>query len=138
MDLTAIQPHVSAGNVPLDELAHNRALTRNQKVAEVAQQFEALMLQQILQESQKPVFKTEFTDNSTAASIYRSLIAKQLAEAMSKSGNFGLAQMLDQQLTKQLDTSSSSGHASSAETAAVTPAETSVFAPARENGTRLF
>jgi Rod binding domain-containing protein len=135
MDLTAIQSNVSAANVPLDELAGNRALTQRQKVAEVAQQFEAVMLQQILQETQKPVFKTEFTDNSTAASIYRSLISKQLAEAMSKSGNFGLAKMLEKQLTKQLEISSSkSGHHPSAET----PAETSEVVPAKPGVVQPF
>jgi Rod binding domain-containing protein len=135
MDLTAIQPHVSASNVPLDELAHNRALTQGQKVAEVAQQFEAVMLQQILQETQKPVFQTEFTDNSTAASIYRSLISKELGEAMSKSGDFGLARMLEKQLTKQLQTESSkSGRSPSAET----PADAGAVGPAGPDAAQPF
>lgn len=130
MELSAIQPSVSADNVPLDELAHDRTLTQQQKVGAVAHQFEALMLQQILQETQKPVFKTEFTDNSTAASIYRSLIAKELGEAMSKSGNFGLAQMLEKQLSKQTHSASSSGPGSSAKTAAAAPPATAAVPPA--------
>ena len=109
MDLTLIQPRVSAANVPLDELAHNRALTKSQRIAAVAQKFEAVLLQQILQETQKPVFVSEFTDNSAAASIYRGLMTQQLANAIAQSGGFGLAKMLDQQLIRQLDTPSASG-----------------------------
>ncbi len=129
MDLTAIQPRASAANVPLDELANNRALTQQQKVAEVAQQFEAVMLQQILQESQKPVFKTEFTDNSTAADIYRSLLSKQFSEAISKSGEFGLARMLEKQLSHQLKPESSSTQTQSANPTAI-PQVNSGVAPA--------
>jgi len=102
-------------------------LTQGQKVAKVAQQFEAVMLQQILQETQKPVFQTEFTDNSTAASIYRSLVTKQLAEAISKSGNFGLAKMLTKQLSQQFHSASSSKANPAVDTTAVSPAKTSVI-----------
>ncbi len=98
MDLSAIQSHAASADVPLRELAHDHALTKAQKIAEVSQKFEAVLLEQILQETQKPVFISEFTDTSAAASIYRGLITQQLAEAISKSGGFGLATVLDHQL----------------------------------------
>lgn len=102
MDLSAIQHPASTANVPLNELAGDKHLTTKQKVGEVARQFEALLLQQILASTEKPVIKSEFTDNSPEAGIYRSMIVRQLSEAISKSGSFGLAKMLQHQLTPQL------------------------------------
>ncbi len=122
MDLSAISAHVGSADVPLQELAHNQALTKAQKVAEVTQKFEAVLLEQILQETQKPVFVSEFTDNSAAASIYRGLITEQLAGAISHSGGFGLAKMLDRQLTRQLDTQSKPASKDSTNPPLATPA----------------
>jgi Rod binding domain-containing protein len=57
------------------------------------------MLRQILGEAQKPVFTSEFTDNSTAAGIYQDLITNSLADSMSKSGTLGMAKIFEQQLS---------------------------------------
>lgn len=108
MDIAPIQMN-SAPDVPIDQLAQDHALTEQQKVAEVAQQFEAMMLRQILQETQKSVIPSEFTDNSTAAGIYHDMVTKQLADSISKSGTLGLAQTLERQLTRQLLPASTAG-----------------------------
>jgi flagellar protein FlgJ len=99
MTITPIQSAVDTSNIPVEELAGDKHLTERQKIAEASRQFEAIMLRQILSESQKPVITSEFTDNSTAAGIYRDYITNTLAESMSKSGTFGLAKIFERQLS---------------------------------------
>jgi flagellar protein FlgJ len=86
-------------NIPVEDLAGNKHLTEQQKIAEASRQFEAIMLRQILSEAQKPVITSEFTDNSTAAGIYQDFITNSLADSMSKSGTLGLAKVFEQQLS---------------------------------------
>jgi peptidoglycan hydrolase FlgJ len=74
-------------------------LTQQQKIAEASRQFEAIMLRQILSESQKPVITSEFTDNSTSAGIYQDYITNALADSMSKAGTLGFAKVFEQQLS---------------------------------------
>jgi flagellar protein FlgJ len=90
---------VDTANIPVEDLVGNQHLSQNQKIAEASRQFEAIMLRQILSEAQKPVFTSEFTDNSTAAGIYQDLITNSLADSMSKSGTLGMAKIFEQQLT---------------------------------------
>ena len=98
MEITPLQPHRPAADLPIEQLATNRQLTEQQKTAEAARQFEALLLRQILADTQKPVIQSKFTDNSTAGGIYRDMVSNQLADSISKSGSFGLAKMFEQQL----------------------------------------
>ena len=93
------QSPVDTSNIPVEDLAGNKRLSEQQKIAEASRQFEAIMLRQILSESQKPVITSEFTDNSTAAGIYQDYITNTLAESMSKSGTLGLAKVFEQQLS---------------------------------------
>ena len=99
MTITPIQSPADAANIPVEELAGNKHLTDQQKIAEASRQFEAIMLRQILSESQKPVITSEFTDNSTAAGIYQDYITNTLADSISKAGTFGLAKVFEQQLS---------------------------------------
>jgi Rod binding domain-containing protein len=99
MNIAPIQSPVNTANVPVEELAGNKSLTERQKISEASRQFEAIMLRQILSESQKPVITSEFTDNSTAAGIYQDYITNTLADSMSKSGTFGFAKIFEQQLS---------------------------------------
>lgn len=99
MNVTAITPKIDTEHVPLEELASNKQLSQDQKIAEASKQFEAIILRQFLAESQKPVIQSEFTDNSTAAGIYQDFITNQLADSLSRSGGIGLAKTFEQQLT---------------------------------------
>jgi Rod binding domain-containing protein len=110
MNVPAIKPQVEAADVPIQQLLDNRQLDQEQKLAEVARQFEAVLLRQILRQTQQPVFPSEFTDNSTAANIYHDLVTEQLADTISKSGTLGLAKMLQLQLNHQLHPASMAGH----------------------------
>lgn len=102
MELTGIQPHVKASELPLDRLAANPNLSETDKIEELSRQFEAVLLRQIIGEAQKTVFKSKYSDESTASSIYQDMTANQLADSISKHGSFGLARSLNQQLVHQL------------------------------------
>jgi len=99
MTIPPIQSPVDTADIPVEDLANNKQLSDQQKIAEASRQFEAIMLRQILSESQKPVITSEFTDNSTAAGIYQDYITNTLADSISKSGSFGLAKIFEQQLS---------------------------------------
>lgn len=99
MKINAFQSNqVSATDIAPESLAGNKSLSEHQKIAEASRQFEAMLLRQILSETQKPVIQSEFSDNSTAAGIYQDLATNQMADSMSKSGAFGFAQVFDRQL----------------------------------------
>jgi Rod binding domain-containing protein len=102
MNISALQSHVNAADIPLQNLAANPNLTEQQKIGEAGRQFEAALLRQILAEAQKPTFKSKYTDDSTTSSIYRDMTVTQLADSMSRAGGLGLAQTLNTQLSKQL------------------------------------
>jgi Rod binding domain-containing protein len=102
MDISAIQRRIEAADIAPEKLSGNSQLTDKEKMGEVARQFEAILLRQILESSQKPVIRSKFTDQSTAASIYRDQVTSQLADSISKSGTLGLARTLEHQLTHQL------------------------------------
>lgn len=107
MNVAPILSASDAAKIPPEELAGNKALTEKQKIAEASRQFEAIMLRQILSESQKPVITSEFTDNSTAAGIYQDFITNTLADSISKSGTLGFAKVFEKQLTPHVKPSAS-------------------------------
>jgi len=102
MEISSTTPSINPANLPIEDLAGNSHVTEKAKVGELSRQFEAILLRQILSEAQKPVIKNRDSDNSTAGSIYRDMVTNQLADSISKSGTLGLAQTLDQQLTRQV------------------------------------
>jgi peptidoglycan hydrolase FlgJ len=102
MDILPLQRPVKASDLPLERMAGNTKLSDSDKVAEVSRQFEAVLLRQIIGESQKPVFGSSPLANSVSNEIYRDMITNQLADSISKSGAFGLARCLQPQLTHQL------------------------------------
>jgi Rod binding domain-containing protein len=105
MELAPLQsPRVQAANLSLDRLAASKQVPESEKVAEVSRAFEAVLLRQILSESQRPVFQSKYVGNSTADGIYRDLIVNQMSEDISKSGSFGVGKSLARELQHQLGT----------------------------------
>lgn len=86
----------------MEKLAGNSRISEQDKIAEVSRQFEAVLLRQILQSAQKTNFASKFTGDSTTSGIYQDMVTNQLADSISKSGAFGLAQTLNQQLQHEL------------------------------------
>ena len=101
MELSSVARAVNAHDIPLERLAASPNLSEPQKIAELSRQFEAILLRQILQNARKTVIKSELTDDSLANDIYDDMVTTQLADAMSKSGSFGLGQTLEKELTRQ-------------------------------------
>jgi flagellar protein FlgJ len=99
MTVAPLQPHISAADIPPERLAGNTTLSDQEKIAEASRQFEAILLHQILSETQKTVIPSKYSDNSTAAGIYRDMVTNQLADSISRSGTFGLAKTFENQLT---------------------------------------
>ncbi len=99
MNISAIQPKIDASHLSLEDLANNRNVTEEQKITEVSKQFEAILLRQFLSESQKSVIKSEFTDESSTASIYQDFVTNQLADSLVHSGGIGLAGTFQKQLS---------------------------------------
>lgn len=121
MNIPPIQAPVDTdtSTIPIEDLAGDKHLTQQQKIHEASREFEAIMLQQVLSEMQKPVITSEFTDDSTASGIYQDYISQALSESMSKSGTFGFAKIFEQQLSPH-----ASKHAHSATTAPATNSAT--------------
>ena len=110
MDISALQPRrLDLSNLSLDQVAASTQINEKQKIGEVSRAFEAVLLRQILQESQKPAFPSKLSGNSAADGIYKDMVVNQLAESISKSGSFGLAKSLASDLQRQ--TSASKRHA---------------------------
>jgi len=100
MNIQPLKPHIDATEIAPERLAGNTALTEKQKIAEASRRFEAILLKQILDSSQKTVIKSKYADDSTASGIYHDMITTQLADSISKSGTFGLAKTFEQQLDR--------------------------------------
>ena len=135
MNAAPIQNKTSAADIPLDLIANNHHLSQEQKVAEVSRQFEALLLRQILQETQKTVIPSTYADNSTTAGIYHDMVINQIADNISKSGTLGLAQTLEQQLGHQLHRTSPAGPDRPAGGTPASPPESDAVRPTRLHDT---
>lgn len=65
------------------------------KIAQAAQQFEGILLRQILNESMKPLL-----ENGPGAQVYGYFLTGSLADSIGKAGGLGLGHVLQTQLTK--------------------------------------
>ena len=102
MDITPLQsPRVEAANLGLDRLAASTQVSESEKVAEVSRAFEAVLLRQILSESQRPAFQSSSAGNSSVDGIDRDMVGNQMADDISKSGSFGLGKSLARELQRQ-------------------------------------
>jgi Rod binding domain-containing protein len=102
MDIPALPPrHLDLSNLPLDRLSASTQIDEKAKIGEVSRAFEAVLLRQILQQSQKPAFPSKLIGKTTADGIYQDMVVNQLAENISKSGSFGLAKSLTGELQRQ-------------------------------------
>ncbi|HEX3719481.1 MAG TPA: rod-binding protein [Verrucomicrobiae bacterium] len=100
MNVNGTNPKVQASELPLETLAANKNVPEADKVAEVSRQFEAVLLRQIFQDIRKPVLGSD--SDSTVNGIYSDMINNQMADSISKSGEFGLAKSLQTQLGRQI------------------------------------
>ena len=102
MNIPALHPHLKASDVPLHDLAANKNISDQEKVAEVSRQFEAVLLRQILQETRKSSVTSSSPADASTSGIYDDMINNQLADSISRSGSFGLGRSLQGELARQV------------------------------------
>ena len=102
MQIPALHPQIKAADIPAEDLARNQNVSDKEKVHELCRQFEAVLLRQILNDAQKTVIKSDLAPKSSAHDIYQDMAVNQLADGISKSGSFGFARSLEQELTRQV------------------------------------
>ena len=102
MQTAPFQRQVKAADLPLDRLMANQNVSDRDKLQAASRAFEAVLLRQILESSQKTVIPSGLTTESSSAAVYRDLITTQLAESIARSGQFGLARSFEQQWQHQL------------------------------------
>lgn len=106
MQISPTHPQVKASEIPFENLAANKNIPEQEKLVEACKQFEAVLLRQILKDARKDVFGSKLTSGSGSSEIYNDMITDELAGSISRSGTFGLAQSLQQQLSHQVSRSS--------------------------------
>jgi peptidoglycan hydrolase FlgJ len=104
MQIPALQTSgtTKAADVPFEKLAANKSVSEQDKVTEACKQFEAVLLRQILQEARKTVISSSANPESSTSGIYGDMVNNQLADKISRSGEFGLAKSLQAQLVRQV------------------------------------
>jgi Rod binding domain-containing protein len=90
-----LSPEPGAGRGPASQ---------QEKLGEACRQFEVMLLRQILATAQKPVFKSNLMSESVSTDIYQDMVTEQLADGLSRSGAFGVARTLQEQLAQQVST----------------------------------
>ncbi len=91
---------IKVSDVPLEKMANNSQISEKDKIAEVSRQFEAILVRQILAESQKSQMNSKAP--SGTSEIYKDMVTTQLAESISRSGAVGLSSVLEKQLGRQV------------------------------------
>lgn len=102
MEISAFQHHVKAADIPFEKLASNTSVSNQDKVKEACRQFEAVLLRQMLTEARKTVIQSGGKQDSNETGIYNDMVNNQLADSISRSGEFGLAKSLENQLVHQV------------------------------------
>jgi len=97
METGALQRKVKAGDLPLERVVANRNISQPEKIKAAGRAFEAVLLRQILESAQKPVIVSGLTTETSATAVYRDMVTTQLADSISRSGQFGLARSFNQE-----------------------------------------
>ncbi len=121
MNIHALNAGLKAPEPPLEKVAESKALSEEQKVAELSRQFEGVLLRQILGQARKTVFHSKTDEDSASSAIYQDMVTTQLAESISKSGSFGLARSLQTQLSRQVLNHTENPHDGTAKKPALSP-----------------
>lgn len=89
-----------ADQLPIEQLARNPSLSESEKVQELCRQFEAILVRQILRDSEKSRLHNTLNENSSVNSVYREMVYEQLGNAVSHGGHLGFATSLEAQFNR--------------------------------------
>jgi peptidoglycan hydrolase FlgJ len=107
--LASLSSAIRPDAMPPEKLAPNSQSGEPDKIQELSQQFEALLVRQILKESRKSVIESGLFGQSFSADLYHDMINGQLAEQISQSGTMGLASRLEKDLSQRYQHDSTQG-----------------------------
>ena len=97
----SINSRASGPQLPPERLAKAEGISHDQKLDELARQFEAVLLRKIITESQKPLLGPGMMSTSGPNGVYQDLMVSRLADDLAHTNSFGLAESLKAQLTRQ-------------------------------------
>lgn len=100
MDISPLNRSINATALPPEQLLGNSHMSEKEKMSVACQQFEAVLLRQVLDQSMKPIFSSSMVHDSATSGIYRDWMTGSLAEQISRSGALGLATMFENQLSR--------------------------------------
>ena len=109
MDVNAVSRGINPADLPLDRLAANSQLSEAEKVNAVSRHFEAILLRQFLTEAHKPLLKSNDSLPGASNAIYQDMIVTHLADEISKTGMFGLANAFQTQTSLPSKASNENG-----------------------------
>jgi len=96
MNIPALTPDLTLTTLERDKAQESQ--NDPAKIAQAAQQFEGILLRQILNESMKPLLQ-----NGPGAQVYGYFLTGSLADSIGKAGGLGLGHVLQAQLTNGKD-----------------------------------
>lgn len=88
---------------PVSSFLAPPAKPQSAKLAEVAQQFEAIFVRQMLAAARKADFGGDDVLGGQGMDTFRQMQDERFADIAAERGSFGMAKMIEAQLTKQLD-----------------------------------
>jgi Rod binding domain-containing protein len=107
MDSSSVDSkYVGMDTSMLMEMAHSKHASDLEKNAAVSQQFESVLVKQFLKEALKPMFKGVFNEDGGAHRMYRHFFTDAISESIATGGGFGVSNILQQQLNRQVGESS--------------------------------
>lgn len=71
-----------------------------QKLKEATEQFEAILIRQYLSEAMQPLFDDSMMGQSSGSHMYQYMITDAMASELSDNSTFGVASLLQMQLTQ--------------------------------------
>lgn len=107
MNIGSISTGVRPSDLSAEQISTSSVISEQEKVAELARQFESVMLRQMLREARQPSSEGILGEGSSESRAYHDMVTERLADTMSHGGGFGVASSLQAQLIRQIPSSGS-------------------------------
>lgn len=101
LPIDSVNPTVRADALSLQQLEGNTHVSQADKTREVARQFEAVLLRQILKAVHQTGIKGMSEDGAATNDIYFDMMNYHLADKIAHAGGLGLASTIEAQLLRQ-------------------------------------
>jgi Rod binding domain-containing protein len=102
MNIGALQSGFRPGELSLEQVSTSSVISEQEKVAELARQFEGVMVRQMLREARQPMLESAPEGGSSDTRAYDDMVTDRMAEAITRGGGFGVASSLQAQLLRQI------------------------------------